>query len=173
MEINEFQKAQRERILGCYGETKESILEKGGEGSRGGHIIGHTSTDKPIYEGTAHHLHADFTPNEHREAIEVHKQKNSLVNKVGIAHHEAQIKKKEGDRISISTSYGDGKFSSEKLATNPAGKLTKPQNYSVVKMNDGSFVRTTNNRASQFAKQGDGEVIGKFDPNQEFSYYNK
>jgi hypothetical protein len=30
-------------------------IEKGGEGSKGGKIIGHTKSGKPIYEGSEHH----------------------------------------------------------------------------------------------------------------------
>lgn len=48
---------------------EESDLEKGaGEGSRGGHVIGHTKNGKPIYGGTLHgrsedaHLPVNTTP---------------------------------------------------------------------------------------------------------------
>ncbi len=56
--MNDFISHQHEKILACYGETPQSIiaksqlendLEKGGEGSKGGVITGHTSTGKPIY----------------------------------------------------------------------------------------------------------------------------
>jgi len=93
-------------------------------------------------------------------------EKNEMNRHVDLASKKA---KNETEKISISTSYGDAKFSSKDIATNPSGKLTKPENYSVVAMKDGSFVRTTNNRASKFEKQGDGKIIGKFDPNQQFS----
>lgn len=39
-----------------------------GPGSRGGRIIGHTSTGKPVYANANHPAHAGFTPAEHREA---------------------------------------------------------------------------------------------------------
>lgn len=78
-----------------------------------------------------------------------------------------------GKKQEYSSAYGDGKFSTKEKATNPAGQLTKPENYSVVAMNDGSFIRTTNKRASVFEKQGDGKRIGKFDPNGDFSSFKE
>ena len=68
--------------------------------------------------------------------------------------------------IEPKSSYGDAIYTSKEGATNPVGKLNKPENYSVVKY-QGKFIRTTNNRASQFEKQG-GQIIGKFTPNQQF-----
>jgi len=38
------------------------------EGSRGGKVIGHTTSGKPIYEDHAHPAHADFTAADHHEA---------------------------------------------------------------------------------------------------------
>lgn len=53
-----------------------------GPGSRGGHVIGKTSTGKPIYANFNHPSHAGFTPREHYEAGNAHEQ---LVQK----HNEA------------------------------------------------------------------------------------
>lgn len=47
---------------------------KGGEGSKGGHVIGHTKSGKTIY-GDKHASHAhykDFTDQEHHEASQAH-----------------------------------------------------------------------------------------------------
>jgi hypothetical protein len=57
-----------------------SLLEKlgnlekalSGEGSRGGKIIGHTKTGKPIYENADHPEHKDFTSKEHQDAADLH-----------------------------------------------------------------------------------------------------
>ena len=47
-----------------------------GEGSRGGKVIGHTKSGKPIYEThsaeEAHSLHPNFTPKDHEEARHFH-----------------------------------------------------------------------------------------------------
>ena len=53
-------------------DLEESDLFKA-EGSRGGRIIGHTKSGKPIYENASYKEHKDFTPSEHREAVEKHR----------------------------------------------------------------------------------------------------
>jgi hypothetical protein len=49
-------------------------LEKGGAGSKGGVIIGHTESGKPIYK-TNHDSYKDFTSADHKDAAEAHKKK--------------------------------------------------------------------------------------------------
>ena len=44
----------------------------GGEGSRGGKVIGHTSSGKPIYSDHGHQAHASFSFDDHREAAMAH-----------------------------------------------------------------------------------------------------
>jgi hypothetical protein len=64
------------RIVGCYSNAGELIkksedtndIEKGGEGSKGGKVIGHTSTGKAIYDSYNHPSHKDFTSEDHHEA---------------------------------------------------------------------------------------------------------
>lgn len=53
----------------------ETELEKGGEGSKGGHIIGHTKTGKPIYDSHNHPNHKDFDRDEHATASKLHTEK--------------------------------------------------------------------------------------------------
>jgi len=49
----------------------EVRIDTEGEGSRGGHVIGHTSSGKPVY--SSHHpSHDDFSRNEHIEAMNIH-----------------------------------------------------------------------------------------------------
>lgn len=55
--------------------TREARWDATGEGSRGGHIIGHTSSGKPIYNTHGHAAHKEFTPAEHGQAINLHKKK--------------------------------------------------------------------------------------------------
>lgn len=50
------------------------ILEKGtgGEGSHGGHVIGHTRSGKPIYESSHNPSHQNFKAQDHRDAMNHH-----------------------------------------------------------------------------------------------------
>jgi hypothetical protein len=41
---------------------------KEGEGSRGGHIVGHTKSGKPIYKDANHADHSSFTKQDHKNA---------------------------------------------------------------------------------------------------------
>lgn len=74
---------KRKQILGLYNTEEESIqksqwtedwdsFEKS-EGSRGGKIIGHTKSGKPIYENHSHSSHKSFTSKDHRDAEELHR----------------------------------------------------------------------------------------------------
>lgn len=44
----------------------------GGEGSRGGKVIGHTKSGKPIYDSSSHSAHSNFTSDDHKEAAKIH-----------------------------------------------------------------------------------------------------
>jgi hypothetical protein len=46
--------------------------DQGGEGSRGGKVVGHTSSGKPIYESHSHPSHTSFSAKEHVEAASLH-----------------------------------------------------------------------------------------------------
>lgn len=50
----------------------DTELEKGGEGSRGGHIIGHTKSGKPVYEKKTHTSYKEFTEQDHFDAEALH-----------------------------------------------------------------------------------------------------
>lgn len=61
-----------------YGITKSfsvELIEKGGEGSRGGKIIGHTKSGKPIYDTIRHSGHKDFSVEDHFDAERLHIKK--------------------------------------------------------------------------------------------------
>ena len=66
--------AQKDLIhKGLYGGLPcEDVIMKGGEGSKGGKVIGHTKSGKPIYENAKHASHREFTSSEHKEAIDFH-----------------------------------------------------------------------------------------------------
>lgn len=68
------------------------VVAAGGEGSRGGNIIGHTSSGKPIYEtGNRGKKAEDFTSEDHREA---HKLHNREVDKL-LEHHRGPTVSKD------------------------------------------------------------------------------
>ena len=54
----------------------------GGPGSRGGKIIGHTKSGKPIYMSHKHPSHGDFTKQEHSEAAKLHKSESKKLGKL-------------------------------------------------------------------------------------------
>lgn len=54
---------------------EESELEKAGEGSKGGKVIGHTKSGKPIYDNHKNSTAKKYTPEEHADAYEAHKKK--------------------------------------------------------------------------------------------------
>lgn len=99
----EFQKAFTADELALFDE-----IEKGGEGSRGGKIIGHTKSGKPIYEdhkaSSKHYRH--WTAQDHKDAGDHFKaiQDNSrgdsfqhTHNQRGAHYREANVKTNAGD----------------------------------------------------------------------------
>ena len=61
--------------------------------------------------------------------------------------------------IDYNTALGDGKYLTLNRAASSLEKLAKPENYSVVKMNNNSYIVTVNYRAYKFQIQGDGKVL--------------
>ena len=47
-------------------------VDTNGEGSRGGKIIGHPSSGKPIYMNHNHPTHKEFSSSDHRDAVKLH-----------------------------------------------------------------------------------------------------
>jgi hypothetical protein len=83
---------------GLYGglPCEDDIIRKGGEGSKGGKIIGHTKTGKPIYDSASHSAHKNFTVDEHREAAGKHlDKKDSSTKESDRDSHEFQAKEHE------------------------------------------------------------------------------
>jgi hypothetical protein len=74
----------------------EDGLKKGGEGSKGGKVIGHTKSGKPIYAGKmANHKHYEnFSSKEHHEAVEHLEDEN--YHKEAESHHNEAIAKTHG-----------------------------------------------------------------------------
>jgi hypothetical protein len=58
---------QKRKLLALYGVK----IEKSGEGSRGGKVIGHTKSGKPIYEHSIYNS-AGFSTEDHSDAMSAH-----------------------------------------------------------------------------------------------------
>ena len=76
-QYDQFKKSQAAKILSVYGQaniekSEENDLEKGGEGSKGGKVIGHTKSGKPIYDHAEHAGHKEFSSQDHTEAGYLH-----------------------------------------------------------------------------------------------------
>jgi hypothetical protein len=86
--------AQKDLIhKGLYGGLPcEDLIIKGGEGSKGGKVIGHTKSGKPIYANANHPEHKDFTSGEHQEAADTHFQMSKKRQSAATPHHMKQIK---------------------------------------------------------------------------------
>jgi hypothetical protein len=142
--MNELQKALNVLEIGFLeGTVSREVIEKaraqadelskGGEGSRGGKIIGHTKSGKPIYATNARNIkHKEFNPSEHREAAVKNREEATKIyeraRKVGpglkqreilddyelhqqfASEHEEQAKLKEGSvKKSIDNDLEKGK----------------------------------------------------------------
>ena len=62
-------------------------MDGSGEGSRGGTVIGRTSSGKPVYKSHSHSGHEDFSKQEHSEAAKVHLEKMDKLRGSGGAVH--------------------------------------------------------------------------------------
>lgn len=73
------QDINKQRIQKSFESMYESqipTLEKGGEGSRGGKVIRHTKSGKPIYSEKHANDYKDFSKQDHKDAEEAHEKKN-------------------------------------------------------------------------------------------------
>ena len=107
----QIRKANIEEILGKKKyETAEDFIEKA-EGSKGGKVIGHTKSGKPIYENANHASHKDFTSNDHRDAKALHYGRADEL-------REKQAPAKRGSKADNERIQGDKhhKLASEKRA---------------------------------------------------------
>lgn len=77
-----------------------------GEGSRGGRVIGHTTSGKPIYMNHGHSGHKNFNAKEHEEAAQKHlsesmkhtgtrhKTKSTEHLNESIKHHKSSVRQR-------------------------------------------------------------------------------
>lgn len=72
--------------------------DMGGEGSRGGQVIGHTGSGKPIYENAKHPSHGGFNALEHFEAAALH-EKDEKEHKRGFVQLPSYLKASRQRRL--------------------------------------------------------------------------
>ena len=67
-------KAMYGYLLAPAEDSREALHKAAGEGSRGGKVIGHTRTGRPIYDSKNHVQHDAFTPEEHSDVKQKHQE---------------------------------------------------------------------------------------------------
>lgn len=85
--LSEFEKSQSAKILSMYSNAEELIKS---EGSRGGKVIGHTKSGKPVYDIAGHQAHQTFNAKEHVDAQHLHEKKMEIVDKREKLYHKKQ-----------------------------------------------------------------------------------
>ena len=87
---------------------KEVVEDAKGEGSRGGHIVGHTSSGKPVYSVHGHKAHKDFDAQDHYDAARLHR---STVEAKNLQHKQTNtLERHKSPKISESTHKKLGKI---------------------------------------------------------------
>lgn len=98
-----------------YGDSK---LSKGGEGSRGGHVIGHTKSGKPVYVGHADHAdYKNFSSQDHLDAAELHRDKAK--------HHHFQAENKPMPTDGSSDAHASWMYHHNKVANDHKAEAKK------------------------------------------------
>ena len=80
--------------------ASQKVEKSGGEGSRGGKILGHTSSGKPIYGSANHPDHASFSGEDHKAAEALHRGKQRSIFESAISKYEQSP---EGKRRGVTT----------------------------------------------------------------------
>ena len=74
----------------------EVRIDTEGEGSRGGHIIGHTSSGKPVYSSFHHSGHKGFSEEEHIQAQRLQRKRGETAAREGKGSVYSNALKHEG-----------------------------------------------------------------------------
>jgi len=75
MDSNHIKERRQSISNNIFNSFNQDTIEKGGEGSKGGKVIGHTKSGKPIYESGRAKDYKDFTGQDHYDAAKFHKEK--------------------------------------------------------------------------------------------------
>lgn len=101
---NEVEKAFDSLLGGGKKKSSEGDFIKGGEGSKGGKVIGHTKSGKPVYElhPAKHQVYKNFTAQDHYDASDIHGNKSSFAkNKEKIEFHDKKMAEHWDERMKL------------------------------------------------------------------------
>lgn len=90
---------QRNNIFKSFSNV-EDVLNKGGEGSKGGKVIGHTKSGKPVYRNhtVKNKVYKDFTKQDHADASKLHRKECDSTNSFKReAHHSKREEQHLGE----------------------------------------------------------------------------
>lgn len=119
MKKNRFDESKEVTSDYTYGEDE---FEKGGEGSRGGKVIGHTKSGKPIYDKATHLEHKNFTKEDHTDAAELHE---SLADKYEHQEQKSGSRFMEGGEAKYSKKTEEARLSKENHKVEATNHRTK------------------------------------------------
>ena len=120
-------------IMKSFSEDSTSKLFEKSEGARGGKVIGHTTSGKPIYDSANHPSHSNFTSKDHaqagalqaKRAFEEHRKANpnsstwgydKEINAHSVAHNKMSDKLGKKEEKEANQAYIDKHVSKEAQA---------------------------------------------------------
>jgi len=103
---------------------------KSGEGSRGGKVIGHTRSGKPIYDNPSHEGHKNFDHNDHAEAANLHRDLYRMTSP-DLAHHG----EREAHRAAFNAHVSSGREKLDKQLSKTTYKQAHEKIRSALKSN--------------------------------------
>lgn len=125
----------------------QSDIIKGGEGSRGGKVIGHTKSGKPIYANKDYDKYSDFNEHDHNDASEIHTTEKNKYKRNSKKHDDHSW------HASLHRQYsGALKHSKNKKAIKEVEKKTPKDSTAYAKHN--GFVSVHNGQAMEFDENG-------------------
>lgn len=95
----------RNKDLEVLNDLVKAIIKAQGEGSRGGKVIGHTRSGKPIYENSNHPDHKGFSSSDHLDAAKAHDKSPGFMH---LIHAVGQLIKDATDPIGPDDYWADG-----------------------------------------------------------------
>lgn len=107
-----------EKSLGSFGE----FFKAKGAGSRGGHVIGHTSSGKPVYQSKTPSTYSDFTAEDHADASWEHTAEAGKHPPLSSARKRHDKAAKEHTNALVSLKYNEEKTKKQPVTKIPPKK---------------------------------------------------